>query len=91
MSWYTQALCAQPEFRKLRDVWFPRPGERAKLEFAKQVCAACPVRQACLDDALRQEGGCGHESRHGVRGGLAPRARRYLYDRQRKAQQQAAA
>jgi hypothetical protein len=91
MSWHTRALCAEPQFRKIRNAWHPGPNERGKTEFAKKVCAACPVRQACLDDALRQEGGCGHESRHGIRGGLTPRARRNLYDRQRKAKQQAAA
>lgn len=88
MSWHTRALCAQPQFHKLVNAWHPGPNERAKTEFAKKVCGACPVRQACLDDAILQEGGCGHENRHGIRGGLTPRSRRNLYN-QRMARQQA--
>ena len=43
---------------------------------ASNVCAGCPVRRACLDDALDVEEGLG--SRYGVRGGLLPRERSKL-------------
>jgi WhiB family redox-sensing transcriptional regulator len=86
-AWLLNALCARKDMAPYRDLFFPHPGEKAKANAAKRICAACPVRQACLDDALAQEGGRGHESRFGVRGGLGPRGRRRRYDqlRQRKA------
>jgi hypothetical protein len=51
-------------------VFFPGRGESAGP--ARQVCAACPVRQPCLDYALT------HGISHGVWGGLAERERRPL-------------
>lgn len=37
---------------------------------AKDICLGCPVRQACLDDAMDVEGRSGVAYRHGIRGGL---------------------
>ncbi|ADG98596.1 transcription factor WhiB [Segniliparus rotundus DSM 44985] len=34
------------------DLWFAE--EPAALEFAKQSCGVCPVREACLAEALRR-------------------------------------
>lgn len=45
---------------------------------AKKLCAGCPVRQACLDDALAEEEGLGPRSRYLVRGGYTPRGRARL-------------
>ena len=45
---------------------------------AKKLCAGCPVIQACLDDALREEEGLGPRSRYLVRGGYTPRGRARL-------------
>ena len=42
---------------------------------ARALCAGCPVKQACLDDALREEAGLGPRSRYLVRGGITPRRR----------------
>lgn len=84
VDWRTDALCAQSQFADQRDMFFPHPGEKAKAAAAKKICAACPVRQACLDDALAEEGGRGHESRFGVRGGLGPRGRRRRYEQARQ-------
>lgn len=42
---------------------------------ARALCAACPVRQACLDDAMEFEEGLGPRSRYMVRGGYTPRER----------------
>lgn len=80
-NWRKDALCARPDMTPLRDLFFPLPGEKAKSRQAKQICAACPVRNECLDDALNVEGGCGHEKRHGIRGGLSPDGRRKRYER----------
>ena len=51
-------------------VFFPERGESAGP--ARQVCAACPVRQACLDYAIT------NRITHGVWRGLTERERRVL-------------
>ena len=51
-------------------LFFPGRGESAGP--ARQVCAACPVRQACLDYAIT------NRISHGVWGGLTERERRAL-------------
>lgn len=50
--------------------FFPARGE--SVRDAKAVCARCPVRQECLDFALRTK------VAHGVWGGLSERERRNL-------------
>jgi len=54
-------------------VFFPCRGESA--EPARRICAACPVRQPCLDYAIS------HGIVHGIWGGLAERDRRALRTR----------
>ncbi|MBB1252886.1 WhiB family transcriptional regulator [Streptomyces sp. OF3] len=49
--------------------------EHANIRLARAVCAACPVREPCLADALAAEGLTGPGQRWGVRGGLTPRER----------------
>ena len=51
-------------------VFFPERGESAGP--ARQVCAACPVRQPCLDYAIT------NRITHGIWGGLTERERRAL-------------
>lgn len=48
---------------------------------AKTVCKGCPVRVACLRDAMAVEDGAGRSERHGVYGGLVPEERWRLYQR----------
>lgn len=45
---------------------------------ARALCAGCPVKQACLDDAMADEAGLGPRSRWLVRGGLTPQDRAAL-------------
>jgi WhiB family redox-sensing transcriptional regulator len=77
ISWRAQAACRGLE----TDIFFPATDEEA--EPAKAICAACPVREECLEYALttRQE--------DGVWGGLTEterrRLRRRLRERARKA------
>ena len=52
------------------DLFFPERGESA--EPARRVCAACPVRQPCLDYAIT------NRITHGIWGGLTERERRAL-------------
>jgi WhiB family redox-sensing transcriptional regulator len=51
-------------------LWFPDEG--AHGEAGKKICAGCPVRDACLTDALER-----HEM-HGTWGGATERVRRHL-------------
>ena len=51
-------------------MFFPERGESA--EPARRVCAACPVRQPCLDYAIS------NRITHGIWGGLTERERRAL-------------
>lgn len=50
-------------------LFFLEPGESSAP--AKAICAKCPVRDECLDDALQHP-----EPWHGIYGGLTPRERR---------------
>jgi hypothetical protein len=54
-------------------VFFPERGETAGP--ARQVCAACPVREPCLEYALS------NRITHGIWGGLTERERRPLRSR----------
>jgi hypothetical protein len=71
-GWRLRAACAargvDPE------LFFPTPGQHGKATRAKQVCARCPVRAACLADALAAP----PSEDHGIRGGLTPHERRPL-------------
>jgi len=45
---------------------------------AKDICALCPVREACLEHALARR------EKHGVWGGLTARERRRILRRRRR-------
>lgn len=45
---------------------------------ARAICARCPVRDQCLDDAMAREGTADRHSRAGVWGGLTPSQRAAL-------------
>jgi WhiB family redox-sensing transcriptional regulator len=67
-------------------LFYPDPGDTAAEQAAKAVCAACPVREPCLEMALVTG------DQHAIRGGTTPTARGRLR-RQRQvthARQQAA-
>ena len=64
--WRERAACCGTEL----NVFFPERGETA--EPARRVCAACPVRQLCLEYALS------NRITHGIWGGLTVRERRPL-------------
>ena len=67
--WREQAACRGADL----EVFFPERGESA--DPARQVCAACPVRQPCLDYAVT------NRIVHGIWGGLTGRERRALQSR----------
>ena len=70
-GWRDRAACRGADL----DLFFPGRGESA--EPARRICAACPVRQPCLDYAIS------HGITHGIWGGLTERDRRALRSRQR--------
>lgn len=72
--WEDLAACASPDIDP--GIFFPDHGEGpASYKDARQVCAGCPVKDECLEDAMATESG---ECRFGMRGGYTPRARRML-------------
>lgn len=75
-TWRNQAACLAAG-----DLMFPEPGDRRGVIEAKRVCAACPVIEACLADAMAEEGGRGKASRFGIRGGLDTGQRHAMYRR----------
>ena len=75
-NWRERAACraADPE------LFFPQvgaPDEVAQTVAAKRLCAACPVRQVCLADAMAWEDPA---RRVGVFGGLAADERGELFE-----------
>jgi WhiB family redox-sensing transcriptional regulator len=65
-EWRQEALCAEAN----PDAFFPDKHESAKT--AKQICAACTVREQCLDYAITNGEGVG------VWGGLSASERRRI-------------
>jgi WhiB family redox-sensing transcriptional regulator len=74
-DWREQAACFGIPTREY-DPWFAT-GKTASSEYdvARRVCADCPVRRLCLEDALRTEAEGPESDVHGVRGGLTPNER----------------
>lgn len=70
-EWRLSAACRGEPI----EIFFPERGEVSKAAAAKAVCARCPVREACLELAMRTQVG-GVEI--GVFGGLSARERRRL-------------
>lgn len=70
LSWQDEGLCKRND----PDLFFPEKGSAGKAAAvtAKRVCAACPVRTACLAYALA------HNEQHGVWGGTTRTERRAL-------------
>ena len=66
LAWQTDALCAQTD----PEAFFPEKG--GSTRDAKRVCAACPVRDECLEYAMA------HDEKFGIWGGLSERERRRL-------------
>lgn len=68
-GWRQGAACADVD----PDLFFPEPDvSDARVAEAKAVCAGCPVRQTCLDEAFRTN------DRDSICGGLTPDEREQL-------------
>lgn len=80
-NWARHGVCANPAYLgQAEDLWYAHAKEHDKLNEAIRLCHACPVRQRCLAEALREEGNIAKDRRFGIRGGLQPTQRRRLYD-----------
>lgn len=64
-------ICAQTD----PELFFPDKGQHDKTRAAKAICFGCPMRRACLDEALAIEGSAAASHRYGVLGGCSPRER----------------
>lgn len=87
-TWQDDGLC-----REIGDALFFPDDEGARAHRytdARAVCAACPVRSICLEDAMAREGNVTREYRAGLWGGLSPEQRANLA-KARQASQEAAA
>ena len=70
-NWMAAGLCAdQPP-----ETFFPSDG--VGVEVARRICAGCPVKEPCLEHALR------NRIDHGVWGGSSERERRRILKRRR--------
>jgi hypothetical protein len=54
------------------EIWYPHTTDQATAIQAVMICSSCPVREACLEDALDQEAGAKPDGRNGIRAGLSP-------------------
>lgn len=68
VGWAKDAACQG------RDVEEFFTESKIRVQEMKNICAVCPVRQRCLDEAMRAE----DTSRYGIYGGLTPRERTVL-------------
>lgn len=65
-TWRDRALCREVD----PEMFFPEQGEPATL--ARRICRRCPVRGACLDDAI--EAG----EKFGIWGGMSIKDRKVI-------------
>jgi WhiB family transcriptional regulator, redox-sensing transcriptional regulator len=65
-EWMDQAECVGAD----PDLFFPERGEDSRT--AKEICYRCPVRQKCLEYAMK------HGEKYGIWGGKSERERRQI-------------
>jgi hypothetical protein len=82
-DWRDRAAClGEPLVRFFEDP-LPDDGgtDEQALAYARSFCVRCPVRAACLDTELAEEGRAVEGRRFGVRGAMTPAQRASLYRR----------
>ncbi|MFF4403670.1 WhiB family transcriptional regulator [Streptomyces sp. NPDC001404] len=70
-AWEDQALCRQTD----PGLFMPDDYSPKRVEQALATCWRCPVRDACLADALTEERGLPQHMRTTIRGATTPRQR----------------
>lgn len=71
--WVDDAVCAQTD----PEAFFPEKGQSARE--AQRICAVCPVREPCLEEAL-------NDGLKGVWGGTTERRRQIIRAQRRRAE-----
>lgn len=79
-GWRERALCGTAGYLevasmaavRVAEAFFPHPSEYELIAAAKAVCARCPVRAECLDEAMSAG------MTDGIWGGMTPEERRLL-------------
>lgn len=72
-TWRAEAVCATTD----PELFFNDSESGGSYVAARRICAICPVRDACLDDAMAFEASNAGR-RYGMYGGLTPRERATL-------------
>lgn len=72
MTWIEQAACKD----KPTEIFFPTSQGRGAYDLARAICTGCPVREACLEDAMSTDEWF---AVFGMRGGLNPTQREKLW------------
>jgi WhiB family redox-sensing transcriptional regulator len=91
-DWTLDAECTRPGTDPA--LFYPSKGGSQIDRKALSICAACPVREECLEDAIAYESGkVGAEEirpeAYGVRGGMVAKDRRRLIQQRNVAEQEA--
>lgn len=73
-NWRLDALCAQMD----GELFFPETTHTAEHKKARQICFRCPVREQCLEYALR------NRVDFGIWGGTVPLERKIMRRKLRK-------
>lgn len=73
-SWRLQAACRGLD----PAIFYPSTEDEADAEPAKEVCAQCPIRTACLEHALTRR------EKDGVWGGATEKERRRMIRQRRR-------
>lgn len=76
--WQDRAAC-----RTHPATWWDTDHGDKHLTDAIAICATCPVRNACLADAMRHEGRASARNRAGIWGGTTPEQRAWRQHRTR--------
>lgn len=84
-TWRDKAACrnitTNPDFDPEEDPFYDPPEREDggdKWEYARAMCAKCPVAASCLADAVAEEAGV-EERREGFRGGHSPAQRHRIF------------
>lgn len=80
-EWHHRAACREAE----AGMFFPRLEAADDYTRAREYCAYCPVRDACLEEAMTVERGLARSARFGMWGGLSPEERHNLRRVRRRA------
>lgn len=74
-NWGERRACKDWDFKANGDPFFPASAAEADTKEARQICQACPVRLACLEDSITSP----FSRKHGIYGGLTGEERYRIF------------